>query len=65
LIAVKLMNLVQSGQKCDVAPESIIALCCPCGVEAADGNVKSTGGGRMTAAALAAGFVALAGSLCP
>jgi hypothetical protein len=62
-IAVKVMNLVQSRQKCDVALEFIIALRCPCSAEAADVNVKFTGGGRVTAAALVAGFVALAGPL--
>jgi hypothetical protein len=52
---VKVINLVQSRQKCDVAPESIIALQCPCGAEAADMNTKF-GGGGVTAAVLAAGF---------
>jgi hypothetical protein len=45
--------------------ESIIVLCCPCGAEVADVNVKFAGGGRVTAAALVAGFAALTGPLYP
>jgi hypothetical protein len=37
-IASKVINLVQSGQKCEVAPESMIVLPCPAWMEVADAN---------------------------
>jgi hypothetical protein len=57
LIVSKVMNLARSGQKCEVAPESMIVPPCPAWTEAVVANVKLSGDRAGAAVAvLAAGL---------